>query len=123
MQIIHGVITEVGALGVMRVRRLGGGLLNVICPDGFRVGDKVVLIFDPIRAMITEVYSLAEWERNRTDECAEEPFPGKEEEDMSEPYVPEDDFMLPEPITNGKSGFDDNERDATFHLDDDGWWE
>jgi len=86
MQIIHGVITEVGALGVMRVRRLGGGLLNVIRPDGFRVGDKVVLIFDPIRAMITEVYSLAEWERNRTDECAEEPFPGKEEE-VNEPEV------------------------------------
>lgn len=87
MQIIHGVITGAGALGIMQVRRLGGGMLSILPSDKYGIGDKVVLIWDSIRQAVHEVYTLAEWELSRTDDGHELPDPGKEDE-VCEPALP-----------------------------------
>lgn len=96
MQILHGVVIETGALGVMRVRLKGRGMINVLPIKGVGVGDRLVLIWDTIRSAVSETYTLEEWERHRTDEIAEEP-PGKEDEMEESEFDPEiDDPLLAE---------------------------
>jgi hypothetical protein len=96
MTILHGVVVGAGALGIMRVRLKGRGVINILPINGVGIGDRLVLIWDTIRSAVSETYTLEEWERYQTDEIAEEP-PGKDEEVEESEFDPEiDDPLLAE---------------------------
>ena len=94
MQILHGVVIETGALGIMQVRLKSRGMINVLPIAGVGVGDRLVLIWDSIRNAVAETYTRDEWDRRRTDEIYEEP-PGKDEETDDTPgFDPEHEDLL-----------------------------
>jgi len=63
----------------MQVRLLNGSVSWVITRRKHRPGEKLILIYDEIRDLITEAYTISEWEALSNDLDLEEVGPHEEQ--------------------------------------------
>jgi hypothetical protein len=92
MDILRGYVASV-VPGFARVRRSGGGIVQILNRRGYKGGENVVLLYDRLRHTVIDSYTSSEWDAMQRDvdldERPTEELDNEEDSPDCEPWIDE----------------------------------